>query len=330
MRKAIKLKLGIGFLLVLEIGIIATFLLFLMTDSAIGDVGQNVNVRTQLTIGNVFPEILNLSVDNGATSIVLIANSTKLVNCNALIRDYNNETDIKSVYAEFFDTQISEYGDPDDMNNHYTQAECYLNRSFISWGGYLEDDYTLLAQCNFSVYYSANPGNWNCSFIVNDTADWQDSATKNISIAELLAIGLPNSIDYGLVNATYVSNEQMANVTNFGNVAINLSLKGYGAVDGDGLAMNCTLGATKNISVSYMRYNLTESTVGDLSLSEFGLAYINLTSNAIVKKFNLNYRQNDVFNEAVNSSYWRVYVPRGVAGTCSGNIVFGAVKSQGS
>ena len=33
------------------------------------------------------------------------------------------------------------------------------------------------------------------------------------------------------------------------------------------------------------------------------------------------------YNEAQNRTYWRIYVPLGVAGTCQGNIVFGGRKS---
>ena len=51
---------------------------------------------------------------------------------------------------------------------------------------------------------------------------------------------------------------------------------------------------------------------------------------SVIKKFSLNYRQQDGYDDAINSTYWRIYVPRGVAGTCSGNIIFGATKAAGS
>lgn len=100
--------------------------------------------------------------------------------------------------------------------------------------------------------------------------------------------------------------------------------------EGDGLSMNCTLGSVGNISINYERYNLTSSIAGDLSLGDFEANYSNLTSTSVVREFNLNYRQNDAVNEAINSTYWRIYVPTGVAGSCSGNIIFGATQSAGT
>ena len=109
-----------------------------------------------------------------------------------------------------------------------------------------------------------------------------------------------------------------------------MSLSGYAINEGDNLSMNCTLGSLKNISINYEKYNLTDSTAGSLTLSQFEADYINLTSSPVVKKFDLNYRQNDGENEAFNSTYWRIYVPVGVAGSCQGNIVFGATQATGS
>lgn len=94
--------------------------------------------------------------------------------------------------------------------------------------------------------------------------------------------------------------------------------------------MNCTLGAIKNISVQHEKYNITNSNPGVIDLSQFIANYTNLTSSPVVRTFNLEYRQNDTFNEAINATYWRIYVPLGVAGTCQGNIVFGATVGPGT
>jgi len=60
----------------------------------------------------------------------LVANSTKIIQCVSVIRDYNGESDIKHVYGEFFDTDISSYGDSDDNNYHYTNSTCNFTASF--------------------------------------------------------------------------------------------------------------------------------------------------------------------------------------------------------
>ena len=149
-------------------------------------------------------------------------------------------------------------------------------------------------------------------------------------VNRMLAISLPSSIDYGLVNASAVSNQQTANVTNVGNTRVNLSIQGYAYNLTDGWAMNCTLGTTRNISIYYEKYNLTDSNTSFLNITQFESKYINLTSSSAIKAFNLNYQQNEGINEAINSTYWRIYVPKGVAGSCSGNIIFGATQSSGN
>jgi len=289
----------------------------------------NVTVTTLLDVGNVYPEVLNVSVNDG-NDISLTPNSTKLVSCVALIRDWNGDGDIKNVSARFFDNSASSYSDSDDNNSHYTNTSCFINTSFGSWNGVSDDAYLALANCTIGVWYYANPGTWNCSIMVNDTYDWTGFGSNTTQIQQLLALGLPDTINYGTVNATYVSNENITNVTNYGNVIINLSLSGYAISPGDGLAMNCTVGSIKNISIEHEKYNLTASNPGPLTLAQTSPLYINLTSNVVVKEFNLNYRHNDTYNEAINATYWRIYVPVGVAGTCKGNIVFGATQAPES
>lgn len=307
--------------------VVLLFLFFMQFGVLVtGGVGENVTVTTLLEVGTVAPEIINISVQEYATDLTLVANDTVSVSCVAVVLDYNNDTDIGNASAFFYDTDVGAF-DPDDNNTHYTNSSCNISTSFSDWHGATDDNYTALVNCTFAVQYYSNPGEWICNMTVNDTVQLTDQDTDNISINELLAIGVQDTINYGTVNATYVSSQQTVNVTNFGNVELNLSLDGYGSTEGDGLAMNCTLGSSKNISVEYERYNLTTSTTGALTLSEFEGNYTNLTSGAIVREFNLPFRQNEGFNEATNETYWRIYVPLGVAGTCQGNIIFGGVKA---
>jgi hypothetical protein len=209
---------------------------------------------------------------------------------------------------------------------------CNITHVFTSWRGITDDAYLAMANCTFDMWYYSNPGTWNCTVLVNDTYNWQDSGNDTISISDLLAIGLPATINYGTVNSTYVSDEITANVTNFGNVRLNLSLMGYAVTLTDGWAMNCSRGNVQNISVMYEKYNLTSANGGVIaSLTEFQNGrYRNLTTPTKIGAFDLAHRQNDTFDEAWNSTYWRIYVPRGVAGTCNGNIIFGAVRAQDS
>ena len=288
----------------------------------LADVGQdNVTVTTLLNIGNSFPEVINISINN-LNSIDLTPNSTTPVSVVAVIRDFNGENDIDSVTSEFFDNSVSFYGDSDDNNFHYSNSSCTIDTSY-------GDSTEVNATCIFPLEYYANNATWNATIFVNDTLSSSTTSSEISTVNTLLALGLPDSIDFGEVNATSVSGQRHANVTNLGNVIMNLSLSGYGAFVGDGNAMNCTLGATQNISIEYEKYNLTASSLGAMDLASFEGNYSNLTSAVVVNEFNLGQRLNDTASHTddTNSTYWRIYVPLGVAGSCSGNIVFGAVQS---
>lgn len=283
---------------------------------------DNVTVITLLQIGNVFPEILNVSIDNGAAGVDLTPNSTKTVTVNITARDYNGEGDIANITSEFFDMASSSYGDTDDNNDHYTNSSCIIDTAY-------GDAYEVSALCTFGVWYYANNATWNATVLVTDNSSKTDQADDTIAVNTLLALLLPDNLDYGEVNATGVSDENQTDVTNVGNVVLNLSLSGYAVTVGDGYAMNCTLGSVQNISIMYEKYNVTTSSPGVINLTGFESNYTNLTSSVLINEFNLNKRLNDTdqFIDDTNSTYWRIYVPMGVAGNCSGNIVFGAVQS---
>lgn len=314
-------KIVLTLILLLEVGFMI-FIGFIFLNSANAVVGQNVTVITRLEVGNVFPEIINLTV-NGGNSIDLTANGTTTIMILAHVRDYNGDSDLNGSRLVFFDNFSVSYTATDDNNNHYSNNTCYMDKSY-------GDAYTANITCFLSIWYYANNATWNVTLIVNDTYGYSDIASTTTPVNQLIALGLPDVINYGIVNSTNVSNEIPANVTNFGNVRFNLSLEGYAVNRSDGLAMNCTLGTTKNISIGYEKYNLTASTAGSLNLTQFEAYYLNLTNVTVTKTFNLNYRQNDTENEAINASYWRIYVPKGVAGNCSGNIIFGATKASGT
>jgi len=306
----------------LELVLFFLFFSFITEDVFAGFGAGNVTVVTNLTVGNVYPEVLNVSIQNGDATFTLTPNDSRKISCFAHIVDYNGEDDLGYVNATFFDNFTS-MSAADDNNSKYTNYSCVLDKGY-------GDEYTVGVNCTFDVWYYANASVWNCSVTANDSYNWQNSNSDNITISPLLALGLPDIIQYGTVNATYVSDENITNVTNYGNVPVNLSLNGYGFWPGDGNAMNCTLGANKNISIEYEKYNLTASTSGDLTYSQFIGNYTNLTTNPVIKQFDLDFRKNENVNEAWNYSYWRIYVPLGVAGTCKGNIVFAATQSDGA
>ncbi len=282
--------------------------------------GAGYDVEPNITL-NSLPYFTSLIVDDSftpptfaANEIDLLANSTQQVFCEAVVNEFDGSS-LQNISGEFFKTGDSFFGDSDDNNLHYTNNSCFLNESY---GNETESQVV----CSFWVLYNAHAGEWNCTITAEDNLSVEGGGYDTTNVNELLSIGVQDSADFGFLDLQTVSPEVIINITNFGNVAINLSLSGYGGVEEDNYSMVCSNG---NISIGYKKYNLSSSTPGNLSFGEFEDTYLNLTSFPTTRAFNLNYRQNESFNEAINSTYWRIYVPSGVSGTCSGNIVFQAV-----
>lgn len=327
----------------LSLVVLEGLLLFLIISSfahvVSGVSGGNVTVKTSLLVGFVFPQVENITCNNfTASNITLVPNSTRRITCNAILVDYNGVGNITNATGQFF-TPPGTYGGTDHNNYHYTNSSCYINYTFGSWDGIQQlgnatVNYSAFATCNFSLWYYSYPGTWNITVWVNTTTGRDGTGSNLTNVSRLLAVGLPDSINYGTVNATNMSNENITNVTNMGNVAINISLSGYAQTPGDGYAMNCSRGAKPFINISYERYNLSVSHPGVLNLSQASYpSYTNLTSlplSGVVRKYELDFRHNDLIDNATNFTYWRIYVPRDVAGTCTGNIVFGATTASGS
>lgn len=265
------------------------------------------------------PIFLNISIEDDIIvpndEIDLNAGSTKYVKCSAFLSDYDNDS-ISILNGVLYDSVSSSYLGAESNETNYRNNSCSSNSNL---GG----DITYV-ECGFSIWYYANSSNWNCTLKVGDSLNSTKYGSNLTKINKLLAFSLPDSIDYGEVSSLSVSSEIIANVTNFGNSLLNLSLEGYAVNRGDNLSMNCSQGPNKNISIDYEKYNLTQSNAGIMTLAEFEAAYANLSSIESIRNFNLGYRTDEYFDNAVKPTYWRMYVPTGVAGNCSGNIIFGA------
>jgi len=278
------------------------------------DLASNITLNSPVTFGTV-----NLDDDLTvpANEIDLLAALTKTVTCSSILTDADGEDEILEVTGEFFDNTASFPGDTNDNNTHYTNSSCILDKTY-------GDGTEVNVTCTFEVEYYANPGLWNCTLNSIDLYSINKTASETTTINELLAIGVDSPIQFGKTNATEVSGEVKVNVTNYGNIEINLSLSGYAQNEGDGYAMNCS---SNSINITHQKYNLTTPTPGDLDYTQFSQSYQNLTSTARVNEFSLSARQNDAENEAIKPTYWRIYVPESVGGTCTGNTFFGAAKA---
>ncbi len=282
--------------------------------------GAGFDIASNITL-NSLPEFLSLTVDDSfqfptfpENEIDLIAGSTQHVSCEAVIEEPDGDL-IQNILAEFFDNSLSFFGDSDDNNLHYTNNSCFTNSSY-------GEANQVQVICGFDVLYNANAGEWNCTITAQDNLSAIGIGSDTTSVNQLLSVGINDYLDFGEIGGGEVSDEAIMNITNMGNVMVDLRLFGYGSSEGDGYAMVCQNG---EIPIGYKKYNLTDSNPGVLNLNEFEETYINLTTLPTVREFNLNYRQEESSNEAVNSTYWRIYAPLGISGSCSGNIVVGAV-----
>ncbi|MBR9702856.1 hypothetical protein GOV10_02380, partial [Candidatus Woesearchaeota archaeon] len=270
----------------------------------IGPNYRNISVDTQVNITNSNPVITSISLSEPA-NITLNAGGTYTLECNVSVRDYNNWDDIDTVNATLL-REGTAYGAALNNNTIYRNSSCTRYQQ----GGFYAN-YT----CAFDVLYYSEPGAWNCSVYVNDSYDVQHNATNQTHIDGFLALNVTTLIDYGQMDIGQTSLNKTANITNFGNLPINVSVYGYGATGGDGLAMVCTVG---NIPIVNEKYSpvLTDDFAAKVSLSGTPTQIVALTT----PKQTTN-------NQVINTTYWQLYIPPNPAGLCNGTVVFQAEAS---
>ena len=264
--------------------------------------------------GGVAPIVDTITIS--PSPIDLLAGTSLQVQCNATFLDFNGPGDIVSVNATFFHTQTNTSIDPDDKNSHYTNSSC-LN---VSQDG----DYVDFV-CTFDVWYYANNGSWTCNVTAIDTYDLYGTGTENAIVNPLYAINISlSTLDYGNLapgQTTPNAQELVVNITNEGNMDLNLSVYGYGTSPSDGLAMNCTF---NNISIENERYDT-------LPNRDFDAQMTALTNNDLpsgIPGLSILQRIHDNDNKylnSTNSTYWKIRIPTAIDGFCNGTVVFSAV-----
>jgi hypothetical protein len=274
---------------------------------------RNVTVPTRVTITNANPEILSVEVyqetNASANNVTLSAGSIRNITCNATIRDWNGYVDVTNVNATLWDVSTSSRFAADDNNSHYS-ADCTNSGNGLN--------YTVNYLCIFPVYYYANNGTWNCSVMATDTFNKTGNNSNTTYLYPLYAINVTDGIDYGNVAVDDDSLSKAANVTNFGNMAINVSVEGYGVTKGDGLAMNCSING--NISVEYERF----STIDTGNWAD----KIALSSGSAQAISNLTISKQTVPSALMtNTTYWQLRIPPNPAGNCTGFVIFQAEVS---
>lgn len=278
---------------------------------------NNVTVHTNLTITHSKPDVLNVTISEAlnlsAKNITINAGTTKNVICNATLRDWQGFNDITLVNATLYHVATSNNSANDSYNNHYTNATCITNSSLGPFTGWYI--------CSFDVMYYANNGSWICNVTVSNSYTKNNSNFTGVGYSTTIfypvyALNVTDGIDYGGVAVEdYSTPDKVANLTNLGNMGINITVEGYGVSRGDGLAMNCSL--TGNITADNERFSV-------LTAQTFA-AKTSLTSNpggVIIPGLTMPKQTNASLIR--NSTYWQLYVPPNPAGNCTGYVIFTA------
>ena len=266
-----------------------------------GPNSKNFSVETRLNITGAAPTVPNVLIGG---PITLTAGSETVIYCNATIQDYNGDVD--TVNATFFRSSAGEHG-AEDNNTRYINTSCQpiLGQHDGTFTNY---------SCAYTLQYYAVNGTWNCTVRVNDSLSLTGTGTNNTILNALYALNVTDVLDYGNLNAGTYSNNMTLNVTNLGNININISVYGYGKTPGDGLSFSCEAG---NLSANLQHFsaNSTADFVTKQNLSG---------SPQLVRGIYINKTSNTSFSQ--NATYWELYVDpaQSAYGKCNGTIVFQA------
>ncbi|MEM4711089.1 MAG: hypothetical protein QXL18_04020, partial [Candidatus Woesearchaeota archaeon] len=261
---------------------------------------RSLTVRIPPVINSVY--INDYLIPEG--EVILSAGSTRPVFCIVNVSDTFGAENINYTRATFY-YYLNNSFDNDDYNVHYTNNNCDLNYTGISYKVF---------SCLFNVYYYANNGTWNCTAFAYNNQSVSSNLTNNTLINPLYALNVTDGLSFGNVESGFESSEIKANISNIGNMPINISVQGYAIYPGDAVGMNCSDGT--NISIDSIRFSLT-STIYDLKNPLNG--NVQNTSLKIQKQINTS--------TPINITYWQIK-PNPFLGSnsryCSGFIIFNA------
>ena len=288
---------------------------------------RNFSVRTTVNITDAMPEILNITC-NGGSAIALSPGSVQNITCIVEIRDFNGGNTLNGtvdtgagpsrVNISYIYYYLNSSNQPDDNNSHYTNNTCTLtgpaNGYYVNW------------TCGFHLWYYANNGTWTVNVTAHDrynNRSYNVSGYKNVTVSPLYAFNVTNTIDFGNMYVGEASqNAVQANVTNFGNMNINVSVYGYGAENQalySSLALLCEV---RNLTLTNERYSLSSSPAW-ASMTAITATAVQIPNLTVIQRQDENL-------EVVNSTYWRLYVDpaSNPFGQCNGTVIFSAIAAN--
>jgi hypothetical protein len=135
-------------------------------------------------------------------------------------------------------------------------------------------------------------------------------------MSTLTALNVTGTINFGGPldqNSDTGTTDTISTITNTGNQAtIGLNVDGYGATDGDGLAMTCTTGS---LIIGNEKYHITPATAYASKIALTDTATL-VTSFSVAKT--------TTGTPSTTPLYWGIGTTGG-SGICSGHVVFTAV-----
>jgi len=240
------------------------------------------------------------------TSVVLNAGTTKTVLCNFSATDLEGATYIIDANATLLLDGV-DLSSPESPSDHYINTTC----ARIDTGTQAN------FSCSFDIWYFAHNGTWSCAAMVRDVYNHVDmNLTVTTTIDPLYAVNISETLlDFGDLQNNMISDNISENLTNVGNLPINITVRGYGESFDDGYSFHCQNG---NLSIDVLRFAS------------------NITANYTVKEpLNSSYtplrmalpRQTVINEISTNTSYWQVFIPvnTSMTGQCNGTIVFQAI-----
>ena len=294
---------------------LSIFALFTATTIMSSDVlgVNNMSTITKVNVSNSEPDLYKVII--APNPIDLNPGSTYKVNCTGYVYDINGWGDIIKANATLYDTTQGN-GGAIDNNHRYQNLSCNCTQ-------FETENFNASCTCTLDVFYYANNGTWRCNMTIMDQHGLKDTLNSSTAVINsVIGINTPSEINYGNLSVTETSEEKIANISNYGNVPINISIRGYGGYDTnnpDNLSMTCNIG---NISILYERY----STIRGTSFTDM-INLSNITKE--IDDFKLPIRTNDTnYGNDTNATYWRIYIPNSVAGSCNGTIEFYATDSS--
>jgi len=259
---------------------------------------------------------------NAGLDITLTANQTTLVEGTATITDVDGCANIQNVTATLFRANITGGTDAADDNRSHYSVLC-TSLGDCAGGPDTTETYT----CSYYMTWYADPTDmgalyedteWLLNVTPSDallgTSDWDNAELQVLTAIYVDA----SSISFGLL--TLGGNTSTANhnttIENQGNEAVDLNIKGYGAMEGDMFCMECTTG---NIDVDYLQYETFAFTYGNGQ---------DLTDMDTEIDLDLD-RGNETIPRPDETIYYGLGMPAaGVSGNCTGTIVLTSVRDK--